>query len=557
MTSKDLLSKEIDHLRKDVQYLIDKKKVTSKGDSSKLDNEKKEKLAMLKTATDKLKDLVKLEKIQAQNAKDIYTTARKVDTLEFTGAKQSRSHQAMEKAMEAKVSREEARVQYSAYEGYEKEYTRYDSKDVPGSVFLHDSILTAYGVCPFIRLEVSNEATDKKNLLEAQKVANQRTQWLAKQLDTGKLYYDLRDKVIRETELKELQQCQEDCEQGIENFVKTNLTESQNVVWLECQEFVKEYINCAIKTKRIKDKYKNLIHKLSVLHAETFLDLHEYLGAKFNMTFVINKLASDNSSAITAVIRDWFSNQLEAYTNNKTELEQQTKYIRNTKRNLQEELYLYLTKKKTFVGNFTKANGKNCCFQEGKYFKRWTLLTKEEKNERFASFAEYHVERNMVQQHILEEDKKVEMVTSLSKLLQEAHDAKTIIYRDLKWNTKNGVIEHLKVIKFDQETSKFYITKKEVQKNATPVSKTKRKASSRSIFTKENDKIINEELLLFIVIKTRDGTEKTIEKEDKEKCIEKIKTKLRLKKVTVKDKVLIGKKYDDIFRVVCANESDP
>jgi hypothetical protein len=111
-------------------------------------------------------------------------------------------------------------------------------------------------------------------------------------------------------------------------------------------------------------------------------------------------------------------------------------------------------------------------------------------------------------------------------------------------------------IKYDQETGSFFtnlqapIPKPKQEDNQR---KSKKKASVRTVVTKANERIINEEVLSYIVTKLQEDKAPTIDKSDKEECIDKIKNKLLLKKLTANDKVLIGKKYEEIYNVVVAN----
>jgi len=81
----------------------------------------------------------------------------------------------------------------------------------------------------------------------------------------------------------------------------------------------------------------------------------------------------------------------------------------------------------------------------------------------------------------------------------------------------------------------------------------KKKISFRTIITKESEKIINEELLYFIVNRIENNVDNPT-KEDKESFAEKIKIKLKIKRLTINDKVKIFEKYDEIFYIVKNNQ---
>ena len=142
---------------------------------------------------------------------------------------------------------------------------------------------------------------------------------------------------------------------------------------------------------------------------------------------------------------------------------------------------------------------------------------------------------------------------TLSELLKLAYGSKKMVYRDFVWNTTRGIIETVKILNYDKELG-FVLkyTKQQPQKvdNNEPTN-VKKKVSTRSIITKESEKIINEDLLYFIVKRIQNGT---VSKEDKEAFAERIKMKLKIKKITVNDKMKIFEKYDEIFEVVKNNK---
>ena len=76
----------------------------------------------------------------------------------------------------------------------------------------------------------------------------------------------------------------------------------------------------------------------------------------------------------------------------------------------------------------------------------------------------------------------------------------------------------------------------------------------QSIAKKDSEKIINEELLFFILTRIKNGVD-TIDQKDKEIFCDTIKIKLKVKKLMLNDKTRIYKKYDEIFEIVKNNKS--
>lgn len=536
----------IDHLKREIQYLIDKKK-GMKGDNSELEileREKKEKMSELKKTTERLKELVKLEKQEMKRQKELKMVSKKVDTLAFAGARQSKSQYAMEKATQAQDLREKSALEYNEYLKYEVEYKKKDSELYPGCLFLHTKIVSEYGVCPFIRIDVEEDVKAS--------VEEDRKSWLESTSDKGKLYYELYDTLINKVELQSIEVSKNDKEKRLDDYICTVLSSSQYKLWQECEKFAKEYIRCAIKTKTIKNRFKILINDLSTLRAETLLQLEEYLSIKYNFYFMANDVKTEDGDEegevklYKKVCKEHFEGVLKEYKQILEEKEIKTKYVNNINRNLTNELYKYLTEKKIFQQVNVNSN------QIGKYYKRWTLLSNEEQMERFVSFANHHIEKYMIQENILKKEQKDEVVEGLVKLLLEGYKKKDFVYKDFKWVTKKGVIEYVSCLKYSKDENKFYITK---QSPGKAVHQKKRKTSNRTLFTKENEKLINEEILQFVVLKLMDKAESVVDKSDKEICVENIKAKLKIKKINTVDKGIIYKKYDEMFSIVRNNES--
>ena len=156
---------------------------------------------------------------------------------------------------------------------------------------------------------------------------------------------------------------------------------------------------------------------------------------------------------------------------------------------------------------------------------------------------------------IIDISQRDDTVNTLSELLKSAYVSKKMIYRDIRWNTTKGIIELVKILQYDKELG-FVLkyTKQIMEKREGDNNLTKKKLSFRTIITKESEKIINEDLLYFIVDRLRNGVE-TSTKEDKEAFAEKIKLKLKIKRLTINDKIKIFEKYDEIFHIVKNNQT--
>jgi len=576
---KSHIIQQIENLKTDIQNLLDKKKFISNDEMGDWSINKNEKMSQLKILTEKLKEINKKERSELRMNNERNKLSKVIDNLEYGAAKKKNNYIAMDKAKREKELRNEAREQYIKFQNMEKIYLEYDCDELPGNLFLHRDILKSYGLCPFIDIQFDeeNERIDKNLTVDTY---NKRLRWLQSQSDSGKLYFNLYDDLVKKTKCKEMTDNKIILEKLIYDFIKENITESQMNIYDDCIKFIEEYVNCSIKTKRIKERYKLFINDLSVLYSETLIEFHSYFSIKYNMHIVVNILKSNvkqKDNFFNGQIKEQSDDLINQYKIKLKEMEKDELFIKNTLRNVNTDLYSFLTDKQTFVNKLSNLNviKTNSAVQVGKYFKRWSVLTKQEQIERFESFSHIYVDKYLVNTLIIEEDDRDKMVEILFDLLKTNLENKRMVYRDYVWNTTRGFIESVKILKYNKDTcfileftkqtpSKDGQLRKqqqqqqqqeqeqegEVSKKNVPT----KKVSSRTIITKDSEKIINEELLYFILTRLQSGVDK-IDQEDKDSFCEKIKIKLKVKKLMLNDKAKIHKKYDEIFEVVKNNKS--
>jgi hypothetical protein len=566
---------QIDNLKTDIQNLLDKKKIIPKDEIGNWNKVKNEKMTQLKVLTEKLKGINKQERLEIKNNNEITKISKTIDNLEYAAAKKKNNSIAMDKAKREKELRNEAREQYTKFQNMEQKYLEYDSDKLPGNLFLHKDILKSYGLCPFIDIEFDkeNECLDKKNI--TQEIYNKRFTWLQTQMDKGKLYFELYDDLIMRTKSKVMSDNKIVLEKAIYNFIKQNITESQMNMYDCCIDFIEEYVNCNIKTKRIKERYNVCVNNLSVLYSETSMEFHTYLSSKYNIHIVVNILTSNVNLKDQFLIKEEFDDLIKKYKMELEDIEKNTIFIKNTLRNIKTDLYSFLTDKQSFVNKLSNTNliKSNSVVQVGKYFKRWSVLTKQEQFDRFESFSNFYVDKHLVNTLIIEKQDRDKMVETLFNLLITNFENRRMVYRDYVWNTTRGLIENVKILRYNKDTGFTLVFSKQMPSKDGQLKKqqeqekklsteetessekiSKKKISSRTIITKDSEKIINEELLYFILTRIQNGVD-SVNQEDKDSFCEKIKTKLKVKKLMLNDKTKIHKKYDEIFEVVKNNKT--
>ena len=534
MSEINILNKKITFLKNNIQEILDKS--TKESDDEIIDSlniKKQEYMRELETAMGELK----LHKEKAKKDSEFKRVSRMNDSMEYHRIKNKSN--STELLQNLKEKREKAQDDYAKMQQIQEEYTLSEEqlcKELPGFLFFHKDIVDTYGNCPHILI---NEETREK-----------RQNWLDETSDNGQLYYHLYNKFILKKEHESLIEQRIEFDNYFKSIHEDYLSESQCELLANIQESIQEYVNSPIKTKKLKDKFKMIVNNLSNLVLESELHINDYLSALYKMYIPVNNLNNNKITINVAgngeLISKIYDDKITQYKDLLDKIDVSSRFIKNSMTNLNTELYEYIYHQK-----HVKKKNIN---QSGKYFKKWSLLTDEEKVDRYNSYIEFFITKYLVEPKILENDMDIEnMKKSIRTLINE--DFKRVKFKDIKWNVKRGIIEHIHCLKFDEEKMSFYLTK-EVIKEPSEKTKTKKISSVRSILNKDTEKVINEELVVFLITskkkkKLRSDNIKTL----KDEFIEKIKDKLKFKRITVNDKIQVFKKFDEIYNVISNNDS--
>jgi hypothetical protein len=420
--NKQHLIDQIDTLKTQIQDLIDLKKKTSESDTIKsLETDKKIKIAQVQALNSKLKEIQRKERQEQQKKNELRSISRAVDSLEFGAAKKKNNPLALDTAKKSKQLREDAKQKYLEYLEAEEKYLEKDPVDLPSYIFLHNRIQKEYGVCPYLNID-SEQTTDE--------IYNLRLTWLESQSDKGQLFFEMRDDIIHKKELDTLQNKKQEIEQQIDDFIKSHINDSLFDLYTQSEIFIKEFSQTAIKTKRLKERFRQIVHNLSILLAETGIEVQNYLGIKYNQQIDVNLIDFNDKKLVSqdkfqrVLLNDQLADYVELYKIIIEKMQLKQKYITNTLKNLKGQLY-------NFLSNKTKTTPE-VYNQVGKYFKRWITLTQEEQLERFESFCIYYINKLGIDN------------LTLNDLVKDAFLTKKMVYRDYTWNATKGIIEKMK-----------------------------------------------------------------------------------------------------------------
>ena len=179
-------------------------------------------------------------------------------------------------------------------------------------------------------------------------------------------------------------------------------------------------------------------------------------------------------------------------------------------------------------------------------------MSKEEKINRFESYAEYFPRKYLLEPGIItDEDQIIILINELKQLITLDDGFDRIKYKNLKWNINAGIIENINCLKYDETKHTFFLTiEKEIVKN-TNTMEPKKASSIRTVLNKDTNKIINEELMKHLIVaKKHKKLKEEYIKDLKDKFLEKIKDKLKLKRIMINDRTEINKKFDEIYNII-------
>ncbi len=154
---------------------------------------------------------------------------------------------------------------------------------------------------------------------------------------------------------------------------------------------------------------------------------------------------------------------------------------------------------------------------------------------------------------IIDNSYREKLISDFQTHLNNWYNSKILKYKSIKWSTQSGIIENVLHVNFDINKKEFEFTVQIEKKKSTDIKK--KSVVSKSLFTEENEKIINEEILIFILKEKHNSlNENQISDDKKEQLLEIIKTKLKLKRILIKDKEDIYSKINEIYNVVSKNQ---
>jgi hypothetical protein len=440
-----------------------------------------------------------------------------IDSLDFSVGRSKRKDF---KFSEIKERREKVIEKFNENDKFYKEYIERDPPEIPGIIFCTDEVIAKYQNLTGFGSIISN--FDKE----------ERKKWLLSIPDKGELYYKVYNRLLKESEVKDLEGEQYSIILSIEKFLKDSLNESDLDKFSQIQRDLADYKETKVKTKKLKEKYAMTTRELDNIISKTNLSLDKYLNLITDFNICVQTIPMQTAEGIV------FCEYIDRLNNNITSIKREKKFIQNT----------LTLKKESLCDIINEINQKSHPYsnQIGKYFKKWSLLLQEEKVERIESWIKYYIYKNFLLGKIISTNVQMEdLITKLSDLLLK----EKISYRYIKWDVQRGIITKIIGVNYDNSNMSFTFkgtpsTEGKDDSSTHTHTHTHTTTTKKSIVSKikTHEKIVNDTLLSGILLK-----------KSLDMCIEEIKEKIGLKKLTSKERSLIESKYKDIELIVSQN----
>jgi len=315
------------------------------------------------------------------------------------------------------------------------EYTSKDLEFYPAWTFLLPDVTEVYGICPYLNVDVV-DCNDR------------RIKWLHDTFDKGKTYYTLvsdkrnGNKIDAEFEQDKIM-LQKKVQDALQEYNVTN----DNVTngWVDYNELI-EQVTFRATSKSINKQSKNIwINTLSVIEDVSKgcnFDFLKYTKCMYNL-HIRHKFITDDKSELNVLIDNCtkkynqYIKSCEKYSIDKHE--SQERLVSLIKSNFQLD-------------------------QIGRYFKRWSNLTLEKKNERIKSYLYWYIQNS-------NGELDVNIIDQAYTFVQQKIKTKEIKTNDILWNSKLGVITSIKnlVVTDNQFTISKVSTSSSVSKVNTSV----------------------------------------------------------------------------------------
>ena len=349
------------------------------------------------------------------------------------------------------------------------DYSEKDVKGYPGWTFLLPNVVKEYSICSFL------------NVNDASSSLNNRIMWLESQSDRGQLYYSEVAYVTSEA----LITAQENEKENVKRLICERICELTDNIDLDAMlHGIRQKKEVKSQNRFMKEAWTQIMNTMNEVALHTGMDLSKYFQILCGYSI---RYKTPEITTPDVIYNDLC-----------------VKYL-----NLEQKLKNHLDSRETmkFVAEQQLSNLIASNFhinQTGRYYKKWSSLTDEKKNNRILSFCDWYIRKNSL---------PIETVNRMYDWILEKLISKELRIMDIQWNSKTGIIENINVHTVHDEDTPNEITFE--NNSSVKVLRTAQKKPTKKRVSGEKvdiaDDILEQihRLLLYFIMKTQ-----VIDKED-------------------------------------------
>lgn len=413
-----------------------------------------------------------------------------------------------------------------------EEYNARDLPDYPGWTFLLSNVRKEYGICPY--LNVNDEESKRR-----------RVSWLKDQPDGGTLYNEFVNKLLDQRWMSELESEMDVLRQRIRDYVHKIIDElnlesiviekksEDNNVKLSDQEIfmqidhdelidnIKLRKEAKSQNKKIKESWNQTLRTLDYMVTKKGLDFSKYVHAVYGWIVRYKAPISSNEH-----LDAQFESLYERFNFTVVKLSNFRFLLESEKEEAERQLASLIKQ------NFQLD-------QTGRYYKKWSSLTPEKKEERIKSYCDWYARKHNL---------PLTLSDGMKNFIVSKLESKELRIMDVKWDSKIGIITDVNInVTNDNDTFTY-----ELGKRAPRILKSTRKTSKKKrdeMFKSEEEKIVLQRinrLLLFELMKGQTLNKEIIVKS----VVKNLHTRI-LPQSQIQD--YISSKYDEVVDVIKEN----
>jgi hypothetical protein len=307
-------------------------------------------------------------------------------------------------------------------------YRSRDVADLPGWSFLLTEVIKAYGVCPHLDV-VDSDSRER------------RLSWLSSQSDKGLTYYEQVKPHMDHEWIVALEREIESIRSAIYVHVVAVLTQLNNETTATTRgaenddesdlivdhdkllEYIRLKKDSKSQNQQTKNRWKRTVNSLNHLIRKKGLDFSKYAKTIYGYKVKYKRPHTTALDATFESLNDRCSDLQTQLDDTKLKLDKE-----------KEDAEIHLTE--LIKGNFQSD-------QMGRYYKKWSSLTQDKKEDRIMSYCVW-----FVKQH----HKPMSLSEHMKKFIIDKLTNKELKVTDIKWNSKSGIISHVNIVLQDDDT---------------------------------------------------------------------------------------------------------